>query len=151
MFLIWLAAKSRARDGVIVAKQLPVMVASGWVSPQQAYWLQSPQGRKDRLAREHNREARGVLRTIDGAPRHVWAVLPLVAPELGEWAEFFAALEPRRRVVAAGARGAVGEREADDLVRDARAFRDAAETAWERGGRPVRADGRGGSERSAVS
>ncbi len=73
--------------------------------------------------------ARGVLRTIDGAPRHVWAVLPLVAPELGEWAEYFAALELKRRTVEAGAVALVSEREADDLVRDARAFRDAVDLA----------------------
>ncbi|HOU92856.1 MAG TPA: SAV_6107 family HEPN domain-containing protein [Polyangiaceae bacterium] len=70
--------------------------------------------------------ARGVLRTIDGSPRNVWSALPLVAPELGEWAAYFATLEDKRRVVAAGAVALVGEREADDLVRDARAFADAA-------------------------
>lgn len=70
--------------------------------------------------------ARGVLRTIDGSPRNVWSALPLVAPELGEWAAYFAALEGKRRVVAAGAVALVAEREADDLVRDARSFADAA-------------------------
>lgn len=71
--------------------------------------------------------ARGVLRTIDGAPRNVWAVLPHLAPELGEWSEYFAALEPKRRTVAAGASALVSDREADDLVRDAYAFREAAD------------------------
>lgn len=70
--------------------------------------------------------ARGVLRTIDGSPRNVWAVLPRVAPELGEWSDYFIALEPKRLAVAAGASAIVGEREADDLVRDARAFAAAA-------------------------
>lgn len=75
---------------------------------------------------------RGVLRTIDGSPRNVWAVLADVAPELAEWAGYFSALELKRRTVAAGATAIVIDREADDMVRDARAFRAAAELAWTR-------------------
>lgn len=78
---------------------------------------------------------RGVLRTIDGSPRNVWAVLGDLAPELAEWAGYFAALEPKRRTVAAGATAIVAEREADDLVRDARAFGAAADLAWAQGWR----------------
>ena len=40
-----------------------------------------------------------------------------------------AALELKRRTVEAGAVALVSEREADDLVRDARAFRDAVDLA----------------------
>lgn len=95
--------------------------------------------------------ARGVLRTIDGSPRNVWRVLPEIAPELGEWAAYFAALEDKRRVVAAGAQGVVSEREADDLVRDARAFRSALDLGrrWREPG--VRAAGHSGLGRSAAS
>lgn len=70
---------------------------------------------------------RGALRAVDGTRRNVWAVLPEVVPELGEWAEYFAALQLKRQAVAAGAVALVCEREADDLVRDARAFRAAAD------------------------
>lgn len=63
--------------------------------------------------------------------RGVWEVVAAVAPELGEWAAYFGALELKRQAVAAGASGIVGTREADDLVRDARAF--AAAAQWYRG------------------
>lgn len=55
--------------------------------------------------------------------RHdVWELLAHRVPELGEWAAFFSYLAPRVEVVAAGARAIVGEREADDLVRDLARF-----------------------------
>lgn len=57
-----------------------------------------------------------------GPPRSVWTLLPAVAPELGEWAQFFAAGEGRRVAIEAGAEQVVGTREADDLVRDAHNF-----------------------------
>ncbi|WP_461022723.1 SAV_6107 family HEPN domain-containing protein [Thalassiella azotivora] len=53
---------------------------------------------------------------------NVWVVLPRVAPELGEWAAFFAAGASRRAAVEAGRDGVVTARDADDLVRDAEAF-----------------------------
>lgn len=57
-------------------------------------------------------------------PANVWALLPRVAPELGEWAAFFAAGAPRRAAVEAGRPEAVTPREADDLLRDVHAFTD---------------------------
>ena len=56
----------------------------------------------------------------------IWTVLARVAPELGEWAEYFAMVQLKVRAVDAGAVGIVGTREADDLVRDAHAFARAA-------------------------
>jgi hypothetical protein len=53
-------------------------------------------------------------------PRSVWQVLPVVAPELGEWAAFFAACSARRSVVDRG--GHIAPREADDLLRQAEMF-----------------------------
>lgn len=55
-------------------------------------------------------------------PTNVWAVLPLVAPELSEWAAFFASGAPRRAAVEAGRTEVVTTREADDLMRDAGTF-----------------------------
>jgi hypothetical protein len=55
-------------------------------------------------------------------PRSVWSVLPQVAPELGEWAAFFAAGAGKRASAEAGLPGVVTTREADDLLRDATAF-----------------------------
>lgn len=60
-----------------------------------------------------------------GAPRDVWAVLGHVAPELREWAVFFAAGAGRRIAAEAGS-AVVTAREADDLVRDAHNFLDVA-------------------------
>jgi SAV_6107-like HEPN len=55
-------------------------------------------------------------------PRSAWVLLSQVAPELGEWATFFAAGATKRAAAEAGLSHAVTEREADDLVRDVRAF-----------------------------
>ncbi len=54
--------------------------------------------------------------------RNAWVLLAEVAPELGEWAQFFAAGAAKRAAAEAGSTRAVSEREADDLVRDADRF-----------------------------
>jgi hypothetical protein len=61
-----------------------------------------------------------------GGLRSVWELLPRVAPELVEWAAFFAATAERRAAVESG-RARAGVREADDLLRDAEAFQHAVE------------------------
>jgi hypothetical protein len=55
-------------------------------------------------------------------PRNVWEVLPQVAPELSEWAAFFGAKAGKRAAAQASIRGAVTDREADDLLRSADTF-----------------------------
>ena len=55
-------------------------------------------------------------------PRSAWVLLGQVAPELAEWAVFFAAGAGKRAAAEAGLSRAVTEREADDLLRDAGAF-----------------------------
>ena len=57
-----------------------------------------------------------------GRPRSAWVLLERIAPELGEWATFFAAGAAKRAAAEAGSTRAVSEREADDLVRDADRF-----------------------------
>ncbi len=57
-------------------------------------------------------------------PTSAWVLLADVAPELGEWAGFFAAGAKKRAAAEAGIPSAVTLREADDLVRDVRAFLD---------------------------
>ncbi len=54
-------------------------------------------------------------------PRSVWEVLPRLAPELTEWATFFAASARVRAAVERGDR-LPPPREADDLVRQAEIF-----------------------------
>jgi SAV_6107-like HEPN len=55
-------------------------------------------------------------------PRSVWETVPAAAPELTEWAAFFAASGRRRQAIERGVE--VGTREADDLVRQAETFLD---------------------------
>jgi hypothetical protein len=66
--------------------------------------------------------ARARPATARRGPRSVWVVLPQVAPELGEWAAFFAAGAGKRAAAEAGLPGAATVREADDLLRDAASF-----------------------------
>ncbi|GGQ49411.1 hypothetical protein GCM10010195_00220 [Kitasatospora griseola] len=52
------------------------------------------------------------------AIRPAWELLPEVAPELAEWAAYFAAGARRRAAAEAGIAGAAGPRDADDLIRN---------------------------------
>ena len=61
--------------------------------------------------------------------RNAWVLLAEVAPELGEWARFFAAGAAKRAAAEAGSLRAVSEREADDLIRDADRFLAVVETS----------------------
>jgi SAV_6107-like HEPN len=56
-----------------------------------------------------------------GRIRSVWSLLPGVAPQLQEWAAFFAGGATKRAAAEAGLH-VVSQREADDLVRDAESF-----------------------------
>jgi len=60
--------------------------------------------------------------------RNAWVLLTQVAPELAEWAAFFAAGASKRAAAEAGLDGSVTAREADDLVRDAEIFLALVET-----------------------
>lgn len=60
-----------------------------------------------------------------------WTLLAKAAPDLSEWAAFFAAGAGKRRAAEAGILRAVTAREADDLVRQAAAFLDLVEAQLE--------------------
>lgn len=66
--------------------------------------------------------ARPVGSTRRSRPTSAWVLLAAVAPELAEWAQFFAAGASKRAAAEAGLAGAVTAREADDLLRDAEQF-----------------------------
>jgi len=70
-------------------------------------------------------------------PRNVWSMLPQVAPELTEWAAFFAAGAAKRAAAEAGLSRAVTAREADDLLRDALTFLALVETTLGLAHQPV--------------
>lgn len=61
-------------------------------------------------------------------PTSAWRLLAEVAPELAEWAGYFAAGAGKRAAAQAGLRHAVTAREADDLWRDATTFLALVET-----------------------
>ena len=61
-------------------------------------------------------------------PRNAWSLLAQVAPELTEWAAFFAAGAGKRAAAEAGIDRAVTIREADDLLRDTEIFLGLIET-----------------------
>ncbi|MCG6493171.1 SAV_6107 family HEPN domain-containing protein [Kitasatospora sp. A2-31] len=56
------------------------------------------------------------------AIRSAWEVLPEAAPELAEWAPYFAAGARRRAAAEAGITGAASARDADDLIRNCALF-----------------------------
>ncbi|MFE9421844.1 SAV_6107 family HEPN domain-containing protein [Kitasatospora sp. NPDC006697] len=56
------------------------------------------------------------------AIRSAWDLLPEVAPELSEWAVYFAAGAAKRAAAEAGVRGAATARDADDLIRNTALF-----------------------------
>lgn len=64
--------------------------------------------------------ARLLVGSSRSRPRSVWELLPRVAPELTEWAAFFAASARRRAAVERGSQ--VVARESDDLLRQAEIF-----------------------------
>jgi hypothetical protein len=61
--------------------------------------------------------------------RNAWVLLASIAPELGEWASFFAAGAGKRAAAEAGSTRAVTSREADDLVRESDRFLAVVETS----------------------
>jgi hypothetical protein len=63
-----------------------------------------------------------------GRVTSVWSLLVLVAPELGEWATFFARGAHKRAAAEAGIPRVVSAREADDLLRAAEQFVGVVET-----------------------
>src|SRR4051794_36040340 len=67
-------------------------------------------------SRAHRAPARGRRQ------KNAWVLLAEIAPELAEWATFFAAGAAKRAAAEAGSTRAVTEREADDLLRDADRF-----------------------------
>ncbi len=73
-------------------------------------------------------------------PRDVWELLPRIAPELTEWAQFFAAGTGKRIAAEAGLPDAVSAREADDMMRDAHNFLDRVAVSLSRGIHSVSAD-----------
>jgi hypothetical protein len=65
---------------------------------------------------------RARAQTRRGATRNVWELLAEVAPEYAEWAAFFSSCSATRAAAEAGIARLVGQRDADDLLRQAEQF-----------------------------
>ncbi|HIZ99642.1 MAG TPA: hypothetical protein H9805_13840 [Candidatus Janibacter merdipullorum] len=61
-------------------------------------------------------------RSPTAGPVDVWSLLPRVAPELTEWAEFFATVLPAGPRPGSDGEGPMSVREADDLLRQGEEF-----------------------------
>lgn len=64
-----------------------------------------------------------------GRPTSVWSLLAMVAPELSDWAAFFAAGATKRAAAEAGIPRVVSAQQANDLLRDAERFLGVTENA----------------------
>ncbi|TWP37059.1 hypothetical protein FGL98_07820 [Leekyejoonella antrihumi] len=100
----------RARDGLLQACHV--------AAAAERYELAHLAALRAAAALLAGREGADVSRS---GPRNVWAAVPVVAPELAEWAEFFAETSRRRQAVERGS-ATVSTREADDLVRQCETF-----------------------------
>lgn len=89
----------------------------------------------DRYARAHLAALRGAAAVLAartrprrrGKPTSAWNLLAAVAPELAEWADFFAATSGTRAAAEAGVIRLVTVRDADDMVRQTAQFLTIAE------------------------
>lgn len=72
-------------------------------------------------------------RPVRGRRGSAWELMTRVAPDLGEWAAFFAAGSAKRRAAEAGLATNISAREADDMIRQVAAFLELAEGAVQRG------------------
>ncbi len=103
----------QARAGLAEAAQLP--------SPAERYagaHLAALRGTAAVLATRAQPDTAARRRRL----RSAWDLLCEVAPEMGEWAAFFAAGAAKRAAAEAGVTGVVTARDADDLIRDVETF-----------------------------
>jgi hypothetical protein len=110
-----------SRSALALLRQAAECVADGYRSPEPllrypAAYLAALRAGAAVLA------VRAVPQQRRGRPRSVWEVLAEVAPELGEWAAFFASCSDTRAAAEAGIARLVGRRDADDLLRQAEQF-----------------------------
>ncbi|GGM11429.1 SAV_6107 family HEPN domain-containing protein [Nakamurella endophytica] len=90
----------------------------------------------DRYATAHLAALRGAAAVLAARARprrgrraSAWDLLVGVAPELSEWAAFFASGSAKRQAAQAGIGRSISIREADDMVRQTGAFLDLVEAA----------------------
>jgi hypothetical protein len=108
------------RNGVTLATQAAQMLAEAqaWVDADERFRLSHVAALRTAAALFADRARPAVRRR----PTNAWVLLAQVAPELSDWASYFAAGAAKRAAIEAGARKVVTQREADDLARAAAEF-----------------------------
>ncbi|MBM9478341.1 hypothetical protein JL107_17975 [Nakamurella flavida] len=71
-------------------------------------------------------------RPVRGRRGSAWELMTRVAPDLAEWAAFFAAGSGKRQAAEAGLATTISAREADDMIRQVAVFLELAESAVQR-------------------
>ncbi len=89
-----------------------------WVDPDERFRLAHLAALRAAAALIADRARPGARR----GPTSAWVLLVQVAPELTEWASYFAAGVSKRAAIEFGSRDVVTAREADDLVRGGSQF-----------------------------
>ena len=110
----------RPRNGVALAAQAAQLLdeATTWVDPDERFRLAHLAALRTAAALFADRARPGSRR----GPTNAWVLLTQVAPELSDWASFFAAGVSKRAAIEFGSHHVVTAREADDLVRGSSEF-----------------------------
>ena len=113
------AAPNR-RSGVMLAGQARDLLveAAAWLDPDERFRLAHLAALRTAAALFADRARPGTRR----GPINAWALLSQVAPQLGDWANYFASGASKRAAIEFGSRKVVTPREADDLVRGSSEF-----------------------------
>ena len=114
------AAAPPRRNEATLAHQAGVILAESraWVDSDERFRLAHLGALRTAAALFADRARPAVRRR----PTNAWVLLAQVAPELADWATYFAAGASKRAAIEAGARQVVTAREADDLLRAATEF-----------------------------
>lgn len=104
------------------------LLSAAAASLADAHWSRTVHGRSAGTRLAVLRAAAAVLAVRGGparpssGPVDVWSLLPRVAPELTEWADFFAAVLPHGARPGSDGDGPTSVREVDDLLRQGEEF-----------------------------
>jgi len=130
------ALPHRSPHELLTLARRGIVEASGWGAPGQRYATAHLAALRAAAAVLAAR-ARPAVGHRRSRPTSVWVLLAQVAPEMGEWAAFFAAGAAKRAAAEAGISRVVTAREADDLLRDAERFLAVVETTLGLAHQPV--------------
>lgn len=108
------------RSGVMLAGQARDLLteAATWLDPDERFRLAHLAALRTAAALFADRARPGTRR----GPINAWTLLAQIAPELIDWANYFASGASKRAAIEFGSRHVVTPREADDLVRGSNEF-----------------------------